>query len=57
MVARLKDAGVLVSPGKAYHGPEDVKGWMRVGFSFNDVDLEQAIERMRGVITNIRCDR
>ena len=49
MVLRLREAGVLVSAGKAYHGPENDKGWMRVGFSIRDADLKEAIRRMVAV--------
>ncbi|KAJ4357162.1 uncharacterized protein N0V89_001737 [Didymosphaeria variabile] len=54
VVGLLKGAGVLVSPGKAYHGPEKEKGWMRVGFSVKDTDLEKAIQRIRRVVENMR---
>jgi len=46
----MKEAGVLVSPGKAYHGPENEKGWVRVGFAVKDEDLEKAIKRMTSVL-------
>jgi aspartate/methionine/tyrosine aminotransferase len=50
LVTRMKEAGVLVSPGKAYHGPEHEKGWMRVGFAVKDEDLEKATKRMASVL-------
>ena len=49
MVRRLRDAGVLVSAGSAYHVPEANKGWMRVGFAVDTAVLEEAIERMKGL--------
>ncbi|KAF2729067.1 PLP-dependent transferase [Polyplosphaeria fusca] len=50
MVQQLKDVGVIVSGGKAYHGPESEKGWARVGFSVEVTALEDAISRMRQVL-------
>ncbi|KAF2446658.1 PLP-dependent transferase [Karstenula rhodostoma CBS 690.94] len=48
-VDRLKESGVLVSPGRAYHGPESEKGWMRVGFAVQPSDLAEALRRMESV--------
>lgn len=50
MVQKLKEAGVLVSSGKAYHVPETEKGWMRVGFAIEELDLREAIRRMENVL-------
>ncbi|KAF2122846.1 1-aminocyclopropane-1-carboxylate synthase 7 [Lophiotrema nucula] len=50
MAWSLKDAGVLVSPGQAYHGPDGEFGWMRVGFAVEVADLKEAIERMERVV-------
>lgn len=50
LVTQMKDAGVVVSPGRAYHGPENEKGWTRVGFAVKDEDLEEAIKRMTCVL-------
>ncbi|KAI0886469.1 1-aminocyclopropane-1-carboxylate synthase [Annulohypoxylon maeteangense] len=49
VVERLKGAGVLVSAGKAYHGPEGEKGWMRVGFAVPEEELREAMRRMAGL--------
>jgi aspartate/methionine/tyrosine aminotransferase len=49
MVERLKNAGVLVSSGRAYHGPETEKGWARISFAVKPSDLEEAIRRMKTV--------
>ena len=49
MVESLKQAGVLVSAGKAYHGPEGDKGWVRIGFAVESVQLKEAIRRMEEV--------
>jgi len=50
MVSKLKEAGVLVSSGRGYHGPESEKGWMRVGFATEEDELEEAIRRMDSVL-------
>ena len=50
MVSKLKEAGVLVSAGRGYHGPESEKGWMRVGFATEEDELEEAIRRVDGVL-------
>lgn len=49
VVGRLKDAGVLVSSGKGYHGPEGEAGWIRLGFSVGEEELREAIRRMESV--------
>ncbi|KAF2179236.1 PLP-dependent transferase [Zopfia rhizophila CBS 207.26] len=51
MVSKLKDAGVLVSSGRAYHGPEDEKGWARLLFALGTSDLQEAIQRMGKVFS------
>lgn len=50
VVSRLKDAGVLVSSGKAYCGPKTERGWARVGFAVEEDMLAEAIRRMRQVL-------
>ncbi|OTB04088.1 hypothetical protein M426DRAFT_59221 [Hypoxylon sp. CI-4A] len=50
MVAKLKEAGVLVSPGQAYHGPDSEKGWARVGFAVEESQLREGMRRMKKVI-------
>jgi aspartate/methionine/tyrosine aminotransferase len=49
MVEHLKSAGVVVSPGKAYHVPESQKGWARVLFALEEEQLGEAIRRMKTV--------
>ena len=49
MIARIKDAGVLVSCGKAYHVVEKEKGWARITFAVAPEDLDEAIEALRCV--------
>jgi aspartate/methionine/tyrosine aminotransferase len=51
MVLQLKEAGVVVSAGRAYHVPEGEKGWMRVGFAVDDGDLLEAMRRIETVLT------
>ncbi|RMZ66210.1 aminotransferase -like [Pyrenophora seminiperda CCB06] len=55
MVSKFKEAGVLVSAGRGYHGPEAEKGWVRVGFAVEEAELEEAMRRMDGVLR--RMDR
>lgn len=50
LAGKLKEAGVLVSQGKAYHGPEGDKGWMRVGFAVEKDKLVEAVKRMDAVL-------
>ncbi|MCJ1380194.1 hypothetical protein MMC17_003297 [Xylographa soralifera] len=45
-VEKFKEAGVLVSPGKGYHGPEGEKGWARIGFAVEKPKLEEALRRI-----------
>ncbi|CAD6594220.1 MAG: hypothetical protein ASARMPREDX12_008481 [Alectoria sarmentosa] len=47
-------AGVLVAPGRAYHVPEDQKGWMRVSFAVNKTLLAEAIIRIGRVFQGMR---
>jgi aspartate/methionine/tyrosine aminotransferase len=51
MALQLKEAGVVVSAGRAYHVPEGEKGWMRVGFAVDDGDLLEAMRRIETVLT------
>lgn len=57
VVTELKQVGVLVSSGKAYHGPESEKGWARVGFAVEPSELKEAIRRMRGVFMSAQTTR
>ncbi|ORY14660.1 1-aminocyclopropane-1-carboxylate synthase 7 [Clohesyomyces aquaticus] len=50
MVAKLKQAGVIVSSGRGYHGPEHEKGWARVGFAVTPSDLDISIQRIESVL-------
>lgn len=55
VVAKLKESGVLVSSGKAYHGPEGEKGWARVGFAVDEDTLDEAINRMKTVFVGVNA--
>lgn len=52
VIQKLKEAGVLVSAGRAYHVPETEKGWARVGFALEPSVLEEAIRRMKTIFTS-----
>lgn len=46
MVGRLRAAGVLVSPGRQYHGMQREKGWVRLSFSVAKPQLQEALRRI-----------
>ena len=48
-IRRFKDAGVLISGGRAYHGPHSEKGWARVGFAVPETQLLEALRRIESV--------
>ena len=50
-IARIKEAGVLVSSGKSYHVPESEKGWARIGFAIPTDQLTEAIHRLDTVFS------
>lgn len=50
VVAALKEVGVLVSSGRAYHGPDNEIGWARIAFAVQPRELSEAIERMKRVL-------
>ncbi|KAJ4390994.1 hypothetical protein N0V93_004593 [Gnomoniopsis smithogilvyi] len=47
VVSQFREAGVLVSPGRAFHGPDSEKGWVRMGFAVHPIQLQEAIKRMK----------
>lgn len=47
-IAKIRDAGVLVSPGKAYHGVE--KGWARITFAVDPDELKKALKIITAVL-------
>lgn len=46
-------AGVLLVPGKAYHMPERLKGWMRVTFAVTADELAEGIGRIQKVYRSL----
>lgn len=44
---RLKENGVLVSPGRTYHGLEEEKGWMRITLAVPEDTLREGLERVQ----------
>ena len=45
-IAKFRDAGVLISGGRGYHGPESEKGWARIGFAIEQQSMEEALRRI-----------
>lgn len=45
-IACLKEAGVVLSPGKAYHIIGGEKGWARITFAVRTEVLQTALQRM-----------
>ena len=54
MIARLGEAGVLVSPGQICHVAE--MGWARVSFAVEITVLKEAIRRMKSVLV-FKCSK
>lgn len=52
-VHRYLQAGVLLAPGRAYHMPENQKGWMRVCFAVDEATLAKAIDRIGKVYRSL----
>jgi len=48
MIVRLREIGLLVSPGRIYHFIE--KGWARVSFALEKTVLEEALRRMHSAL-------
>ena len=47
---KLKDVGVLVSPGHIYHVQEKERGWARLTFAIDPPMLKEAIARLETVL-------
>lgn len=45
-VQKFKAAGVLVSSGKGYRGPESERGWARIGFAIEKPKMQEALSRI-----------
>ncbi|KAG9230912.1 O-methyltransferase glim-like protein, partial [Amylocarpus encephaloides] len=52
MVEKVKNSGVLISAGRSFHGPEDERGWARIGFAVPEEQLEKAVVILDGVFEN-----
>jgi aspartate/methionine/tyrosine aminotransferase len=50
VVQKMKEAGVLVSSGRAYHGQETEKGWARITFAVSQTTLREGIRRIEAVL-------
>lgn len=50
-IAKFKEAGVLISSGRGYHGPESEKGWARIGFAVERPQMKEAIRRIDAVLS------
>ena len=50
VVERLKDNGVLVGSGRAFHGIEDEKGWIRVTFALPEDVLREGLKRVQSCL-------
>jgi gliotoxin/aspirochlorine biosynthesis aminotransferase len=50
-VQRFREAGVLVSAGKGYHGPEAEKGWARIGFAVEESSMAEALQRIDSMLS------
>ncbi|KAL9084060.1 MAG: hypothetical protein Q9165_008261 [Trypethelium subeluteriae] len=56
-IATLKDEGVIVSSGRSYHGPENTKGWARIGFAVDNFKMKEACRRLDGAFSRMKRDK
>jgi aspartate/methionine/tyrosine aminotransferase len=49
-VAKLKEAGVVVSGGKGYHPPEFEMGWACIGIAVEQPRFDKALKRVASVL-------
>lgn len=52
MVAKFKDAGVLVYAGRDSAGLQIEKGWARLSFSLEEDKLDEALGRIEVVLAS-----
>ena len=52
-IEKYKDAGVLISGGRGYHGPESEKGWARIGFAVEERQMKEAVLRIDRVLSAV----
>jgi len=50
--SKCKEAGVSLSSGKAYHVVASEKGWARITFAVDPVQLDEALKRLEGVLVS-----
>ncbi|KAL5364141.1 PLP-dependent transferase [Aspergillus floccosus] len=50
LVQKCKDAGVLISAGRSYHGIESEKGWARITFAVEPDTLQRGLERLSSAL-------
>lgn len=48
---KLKEAGVLVSPGKTYHWVDSEKGWVRITFAVERRALIEGLSRIKEALS------
>lgn len=53
-IACLKEAGVMLSPGRAYHVCEGDKGWARITFAVKSEVLESALQRLEAGLKKMK---
>jgi gliotoxin/aspirochlorine biosynthesis aminotransferase len=51
-IAKFKDAGVLISSGKSFHGPDSEKGWARIGFAVEAEMMKEALQRIEKCLSS-----
>ncbi|KAI1182819.1 1-aminocyclopropane-1-carboxylate synthase 7 [Nemania serpens] len=56
-VACYKEAGVVISPGKAYHIIENEKGWARLTFAIKRDQLDEALRRLEQGLAKFEATR
>lgn len=49
-VERLKESGVLVGSGRAFHGMEGEKGWMRLTFALPEDMLRVGLKKVQSCL-------
>lgn len=50
VVESLKESGVLVGSGRAFHGVEDEKGWIRLTFALPEDVLREGLKRVQSCL-------
>jgi bifunctional pyridoxal-dependent enzyme with beta-cystathionase and maltose regulon repressor activities len=50
LIQQCKEAGVVVSAGRNYHGIESEKAWVRLTFAVESRVLHEALTRLSGAL-------